>query len=134
MQIVLVEPNKAARPVEIEDNLHAMQALVGSPIQALYPWEDPVALICNDEGKILGLPLNRVLGDYEIIAGTFFICGIQGENFSGLTEQQIQKYQQMFRSPEKFINTPGGILCIRMNPVISPERKAKAKRSPDQER
>ena len=130
MQIVLVEPNKAARPVEIEDNLHAMQALVGGPIQALYPWEDPVALICNDEGKILGLPLNRVLGDYEIIAGTFFICGIQGENFSGLTEQQIQKYQQMFRSPEKFINTPG----IRMNPVISPERKAKAKRSPDQER
>ena len=120
MQIVLVEPNKAARPVEIEDNLHAMQALVGGPIQALYPWEDPVALICNDEGKILGLPLNRVLGDYEIIAGTFFICGIQGENFSGLTEQQIQKYQQMFRSPEKFINTPGGILCIRMNPVISP--------------
>ena len=134
MQIVLVEPNKAARPVEIEDNLHAMQALVGGPIQALYPWEDPVALICNDEGKILGLPLNRVLGDYEIIAGTFFICGIQGENFSGLTEQQIQKYQQMFRSPEKFINTPGGILCIRMSPVISPERKAKAKRSPDQER
>lgn len=134
MQIVLVEPNKAARPVEIEDNLHAMQALVGGPIQVLYPWEDPVALICNDEGKILGLPLNRVLGDYEIIAGTFFICGIQGENFSGLTEQQIQKYQQMFRSPEKFINTPGGILCIRMNPVISPERKAKAKRSPDQER
>lgn len=134
MQIVLVEPNKAARPVEIEDNLHAMQALVGGPIQALYPWEDPVALICNDEGKILGLPLNRVLGDYEIIAGTFFICGIQGENFSGLTEQQIQKYQQMFRSPEKFINTPGGILCIRMNPVIFPERKAKAKRSPDQER
>lgn len=134
MQIVLVEPNKAARPVEIEDNLHAMQALVGGPIQALYPWEDPVALICNDEGKILGLPLNRVLGDYEIIAGTFFICGIQGENFSGLTEQQIQKYQQMFRSPEKIINTPGGILCIRMNPVISPERKAKAKRSPDQER
>lgn len=134
MQIVLVEPNKAARPVKIEDNLHAMQALVGGPIQALYPWEDPVALICNDEGKILGLPLNRVLGDYEIIAGTFFICGIQGENFSGLTEQQIQKYQQMFRSPEKFINTPGGILCIRMNPVISPERKAKAKRSPDQER
>ena len=35
MQIVLVEPNKAARPVEIEDNLHAMQALVGGPIQAL---------------------------------------------------------------------------------------------------
>ena len=41
MRIVLVEPNKAARPVEIEDNLQDMQALVGGPIQALYPWEDP---------------------------------------------------------------------------------------------
>ena len=51
MRIVLVEPNKAARPVDIEDNLQDMQALVGGPIQALYPWEDPVALICNDEGR-----------------------------------------------------------------------------------
>ena len=48
MRIVLVEPNKAARPVEIEDNL---QDIVGGPIQALYPWEDPVALNCNDEGR-----------------------------------------------------------------------------------
>ena len=33
-----------------------MQAIVGGQIQALYPWEDSVALICNDEGKLLRLP------------------------------------------------------------------------------
>ena len=125
MRVVLVEPGKAARQVEIGEGLHAMQEIVGGPIQALYPWDDPVAVICNDEGKINRLPLNRVLEDYDIIAGTFFICGIQGENFSSLTKQQMQKYQQMFRCPEKFLNTPKGLLCLRIEPIVSPKEKNK---------
>ena len=125
MRVVLVEPGKAARQVEIGEGLHAMQEIVGGPIQALYPWDDPVAVICNDEGKINGLPLNRALEDYDIITGTFFICGIQGENFSSLTEQQMQKYQQMFRCPEKFLNTPKGLLCLRIEPIVSPKEKNK---------
>ena len=132
MQIVLVEPGKAARPAEIKGELHEMQEIVGGPIQALYPWEEPVAVICNDEGKVNHLPLNRVLEDYDIIAGTFFICGIRGENFSSLTEQQVQKYQQMFRCPERFINTPQGLLRIRLNPVAAP--KGKNKKPPHYER
>ena len=125
MQIVLVEPGKIARPMEIKGELHEMQQIVGGTIQALYPWTDPVALICNDEGKLDGLPLNRVLENYDIIAGTFFICGIQGENFSGLTEKQAQKYQQMFRCPEKYIETPNGLLCLRIEPVVTPKEKNK---------
>ena len=80
----------------------------------------------------MGLPLNRVLENYDIIAGAFFICGIQGENFSSLTEKQMQKYQQMFLSPEKFIQTQEGLLCIRINPVVSP--KPKTKKPPNHER
>ena len=125
MQVVLVEPGKAARIAEIGEDLHDMQEIVGGPIQALYPWDDPAAIICNDEGKLNQLPLNRVLEDYDIIAGTFFICGIQGENFSSLTEQQLQKYQQKFRYPEKFIPTPNGLLCLRIEPVVTPKEKNK---------
>lgn len=125
MKVLLVEPGKAARPVEIKNELHEMQQIVGGLIQVLYPWEDPAAIVCNDEAKLMGLPLNRVLEDYDVIAGTFFICGIQGENFTGLTEQQMQKYQQMFRSPEAFIRTPEGLMCIRMDPVVSPKPKTK---------
>ena len=121
---MLVEPGKAARPVEMKNDLHEMQQMVGGPIQALYPWEEPVAIVCNDEGKNMGLPLNRVLENYDIIAGAFFVCGIQGENFSSLTEKQMQKYQQMFLSPEKFIQTPEGLLCIRINPVVNPKPKS----------
>ncbi len=132
MKVLLVEPGKAARPVEIKNELHEMQQIVGGLIQVLYPWEDPAAIVCNDEGKLMGLPLNRVLEDYDVIAGTFFICGIQGENFTGLTEQQMQKYQQMFRSPEAFIRTPEGLMCIRMDPVVS--HKPKTKKSHHHER
>lgn len=132
MRVLLVEPGKAARPVEMKNDLHEMQQMVGGPIQALYPWEEPVAIVCNDEEKNMGLPLNRVLENYDIIAGAFFVCGIQGENFSSLTEKQMQKYQQMFLSPEKFIQTPEGLLCIRINPVVSP--KPKTKKPPNHER
>lgn len=132
MRVLLVEPGKAARPVEMKNDLHEMQQMVGGPIQALYPWEEPVAIVCNDEGENMGLPLNRVLENYDIIAGAFFVCGIQGENFSSLTEKQMQKYQQMFLSPEKFIQTPEGLLYIRINPVVSP--KPKTKKPPNHER
>ena len=71
MKVLLVEPGKAARPVEIKNELHEMQQIVGGLIQVLYPWEDPAAIVCNDEGKLMGLPLNRVLEDYDVIAGTF---------------------------------------------------------------
>lgn len=132
MKILLVEPGRAARPAEIHGELHEMQKIVGGTIQALYPWEDLAAVICNDEGKLMGLPLNRRLEDYDVIAGTFFICGIQGENFCGLTEQQLQKYQQMFRSPERIIPVPDGFLCLRMKRVAGP--KSKTKKPPEPER
>ena len=86
-----------------------MQQLVGGIIQAIYPWTDPVAMICHDEGKILGLPFNRVLEDYDLIAGPFFICGIQGENFASLTDQQVKTYLEKFRQPELIYRNPVGI-------------------------
>lgn len=59
MQIVMVEPGKAAYPMELGHSLKAMQQAVGGAIQILYPLEEPVALVCHEEGKLLGLPPNR---------------------------------------------------------------------------
>ena len=109
MKIVLVEPGKAARLAEIQGGLASMQEVVGGYIQSLYPWEDPVALICNDEGKLLGLPLNRVLrlddgGIYDVIAGAFFLCAAppDSDRFTGLTEEQVARYSERFRAIELF--------------------------------
>lgn len=96
MRVLLVEPGVQPREVVLVHSLEAMQHVVGGLIQAIYPFEDEVALVCNDEGKILGLPLNRRLFDYDIIAGTFFICGLGESDFASLTPEQVKKYRQMF--------------------------------------
>ena len=61
ISVVLVEPNKYPKVVEIEDTLEAMQKIVGGYIEQYMPFGDEVAIICNDEGKINGLPLNRAI-------------------------------------------------------------------------
>ena len=109
MNVLLIEPGKTPRHTEIDGNLEGMQKVVGGYIQAIYPFEDPVALICNEEGKLLGLPLNRALKDEagdicDIIAGTFFICGapLDSESFASLEAVYLDKYQQLFACPEVF--------------------------------
>ena len=118
MRILLIEPEK--RPVvrEIDGSLKSMQEAVGGYIQAIYPYEDPVALVCGDEAKLQGLPLNRALYEqgirvpYDIIAGTFFVCGVGGENFTSLTDEQIQTYTERFAMPELFLSLNGQIIVV----------------------
>lgn len=117
MKVVICEPGQYARIAEIEPTLKAEQEIVGGLIDCVYPWpNDMAALVCNDEGKLNGLPLNRALEDYDVIAGTFFICGISGENFCSLTEEQTARYLQKFHNPEVFAQTPYGLLRMRTTP------------------
>ena len=98
------------------NELRTLQQLVGGDMQAVYPWsKDDVALICNDSGKVDGLPLNRSLEDYDIIAGNFFICGFSGEEFCSLTDKQLRHYEKLFRDPELFLPTPIGIMGIALS-------------------
>ena len=85
MKVLLLEPGKVAREVDIEHTLEKMQEIVGGIITITYPFEEPVGVVCNDEGLLMGLPLNRKLDDYTIIAGTFFLCGLGEEDFTDLS-------------------------------------------------
>ena len=113
--------------MELEDSLASMQRAVGCLIQAVYePGGRDAALICNEEGKLLGLPLNRALRDengeiYDAIAGTFFICGAlaDSENFTSLTDEQVAYWLGRFAKPEFFVNVNGQIICV---PVEEPCR------------
>lgn len=96
-----------------------MQQIVGGTIQAVYPFEKPVALICNDEGKLLNLPLNRALRDsngaiYDIVAETFFLCAAPADSdrFESLTDEQVQIYLERFATPEQFIMVNGDIFVL----------------------
>ena len=88
MKILVVEPMKPCEVREIS-GLDDMQAIVGGHIQAVYPFRDEVALVCNEEGKNLDLPYNRPLTDgqgvpYDMICGTFFLAGVGPEDFISL--------------------------------------------------
>ena len=61
MKVLMVEPGKSPYETEIEGGLESLQAAVGGDIQATYPFDVLVGLICNDEGKLLGMPLNRAM-------------------------------------------------------------------------
>ena len=115
MKVLLVEPNADPRAIEIDGSLASMQSLVGGLIEAIYPFSDPIALICNDEGKLTGLPQNRPLkhpetGEiYDIVCGPFFLCSAppDSENFESLPDDLIEKYSKVFALP-KFVCTSCG--------------------------
>ena len=111
MRVIIVEPYKEPYEKEINGKLKTLQGFVGGLIQVLYPFEDEhIALICNDEGKLLGLPLNRALRNkrgeiYDIVSGTFLICSAppDSESFEGLSDEQIRKYMKEFGHIEIYI-------------------------------
>ena len=98
MKVLMVEPGKSPYAAEIESGLKSLQAAVGGDIQAVYPYEDPVALICNDEGKLLGLPLNRPLWDgADVLAGPGFLAGCDNEgNLTSLPQSAMDFYKEKF--------------------------------------
>ncbi len=121
MEVLLVEPGKEARIAEIGNDLKSLQATVGGWIEATYPFDDPVALVCNDEGKIMQMPLNRALrGEdgkiYDAIAGPFFICGLGEDDFCSLPKDLQAKYLEKFRWPEKFLAIGGNIVAVQDKP------------------
>ena len=121
MTVLVVEPMKEPYVKEIDPVLHALQAEVGGDIGATYPFSDPVALVCNDEGKLIGLDLNRGLRDengeiYDIMAGTFLVVGLGEEDFASLSPELAQKYTEHFRQPEQFISLGGQIIAVPVEP------------------
>ena len=61
ISVLIVEPNKYPKMIEIDDTLEAMQAIVGGDIEEYMPFEDEVAIVCHEEGKLIGLPPNRAI-------------------------------------------------------------------------
>ena len=128
MEVLLVEPGKEARMTEVSNDLRSLQSLVGGYIEATYPFDDPVALVCNDEGKIMQMPLNRALrGEdgkiYDAIAGPFFICGLGEDDFCSLPKELQGKYMDKFRWPEKFLSIGGSIVAVQDKPRESAHKQ-----------
>ena len=118
MKILLLEPEKLAREAEIDGSLESMQAVVGGLITAIYPFEEPVAVVANDEGLLMRLPLNRKLDDYTIIAGTFFLCGLSEDSFTDLPPELVVRFKRRLYHPQCFVRVGDDIVAIPYDPEV----------------
>ena len=128
LDVLLVKPNEHPRNVSIGAELEDLQQAVGGSIGASYPFaDDPVAIIYNDDGKLMGLPLNRALRDedgqmYDAVAGTFLVVGLGEEDFASLTPEMAQKYERLFHQPEDFIRLGHRMMVVRVpDAAVCPE-------------
>ena len=85
-------------------------------IECCRPWRDSVCVICNDSGKIDGLPPNRLYGHTDFLAGSFVVCGNGGEDFISLTDRQVFLYERLYHNPVVFLPTPHGLLPMKCTP------------------
>lgn len=134
MNVLVVEPG--ILPYEREINgLKEMQAVVGGPITAIYPWEDQAAVVCNEEALLLNLPFNRsVEGGYGGVFGTFFVCGLGEEDFCSLTPEQMKTYKAKFHQAELLVGFRDQELVTMKVAARSKEPSQHKPRSQDRER
>lgn len=95
IRILVVEPNKEPYKKKIPHTLEDMQRVVGGLIEFV-ELEYNVDLICNEEGKIYNLPMNRAIQN-DIVAGTFFIAGQHNGETISLSKKQIKRYKNIFK-------------------------------------
>lgn len=123
LTVLLVPVGKPPRVVKIDDELEAMQDLVGGYIEEYMPFDEDVAIICNEEGKFNGMKPNRAVRndehDYmDIIYGDFFLvlAPIDDENFKSLPADLVAKYQEIFKTPERLVRENGVSKMVPMTP------------------
>lgn len=130
LDVLLVKPGMYPQAVQIGSELEDLQKAVGGDIEAVYPYNEPVALIVNDEGKLNGSELNRALRDnegqiYDIVAGDFLVVGLGEEDFASLSPELMEKFEKEFHQPELFVRMGRSIMALPL-----PDDKVKTADSP----
>lgn len=113
-----VEPMKKPVVVNLENELHALQEAVsiGSEYQGLLECigvEEGVEILLNEEGKLIGLDPNRHFRD-DILCGVFYVVGIDGAHFVSLAQDKIEKYMDIFRTPQQFLAVGDSVFILNI--------------------
>ena len=92
--------------VEVENKLEVLQKEVGGYIEVLPCASDGTVIICNEEGKINNLPVNRSVftdihrggaANWDIICGDFIICGTDGQEFADLNDSRLKDLDEQLK-------------------------------------
>ena len=116
MRILVFEPLKEPYVKDIEDDIQAMQEVVGGSIEPIYFESDGKALAwCNDEFLLNGSAPNRIVGE-TLVHGTFYISGNCRNEYGewdscSLADEQIEKYKEQFS--HMIVDLPGiGLVAV----------------------
>ena len=126
IRVLFVEPMEKPKLINIGHTLESLQKLVGGNIEALYPWDDEVAVISCDEAKMNGSLANRCLEDddnnvYDIICGNFLITGLTDTDFGSISDEMAEKYTAKFAHPEMFFRTADKkLVCVKVGSLEQP--------------
>lgn len=120
IHVLIVEPGKKPYEKQIRNTLEELQKWVDGYIEVVYPFDDQVGIICNEEAKLDGLELNRGLYDnegnmYDVICGRFIVVGLTEDDFGSLTEEQMTRYKEMYTMPETFVFINGRLQAFDVN-------------------
>lgn len=95
ISVIIKTPNGKPYKALIDNELDALQAIVGGDIEALpvYGAKKPMMMIVNEEGKLRNLPYNFAT-EYDFIVGTCFFCGVDDEEFGDcpVSVPQIERF------------------------------------------
>lgn len=119
--VLLVEPNKYPKVIEIENSDEAFMETVSEDYQEYMPFDDDIAIICDEEGKTKGLPYNRAVfsernGELlDVIAGKFIVCYAppESEEYQSLSDELVKKYAEKFKYPEHISKAPSGKITVQ---------------------
>ena len=136
MTVLVVEPGYAPYEKTIPNTLEAKQELVGGLITAIYPYEEMVAIVANDEGILLNMEFNRsVEGGYGGVFGSFFVCGLTEDSFCSLPPDQIERFKEKFHKAEILLGFRGDEpVTLKVEPKQKNATPEKLHKPPSQER
>lgn len=136
MTVLMVEPGYAPYEKIIPNTLRAKQELVGGLITAIYPYEEMVAIVANDEGILLNMEFNRsVEGGYGGLFGPFFVCGLTEDDFCSLPPDQIKRFKKKFHKAEILLGVRGNdLITLKVEPKQKDLKSEKQRRPPTQAR
>lgn len=136
MTILMVEPGYAPYEKTIPNTLEAKQELVGGLITAIYPYEEMVAIVANDEGILLNMEFNRsVEGGYGGVFGSFFVCGLTEDDFCSLPPDQMERFKKKFHKAEILLGVRGNdLITLKVEPKQKNATPEKLHKPPSQER
>ncbi len=100
INVLVVEPGKPPRPAQTANTFEAFAEIVGGPVEAGCYLPQRVIMVCQENGREKGLPVNRANpGTGEKIVGTFLLCGFEDNSFISLTAAQQAEFQRVFSGP-----------------------------------